>query len=357
MSMKVTLVPGRELDADLIRTWAELQRSNPDLASPYFHPEFTRIIAAARGDVEVAVLEDDGNVSAFFPFQRESRTVGKAVGHPLSDYHGVICAPKQKFDPLALLRACKLVAWDFDHVLAAQTPFQPFHQFREISPIIDLSGGLDRYLAERKSYGSGLRIPLQLMRKLEREVGPLTFNVHLKDIELLYFIMRKKSAQYRRSNKPDLFANDWVRKSVENIFQTQTTHFGGMLSTLYAGSEMIAALMSIRSSDVWHAWFLAFEERFSSYSPGFAMYLKIVECGSRLGFRYLDFGKGNQPYKKRLMNGSVALAGGSVELPSWLTFRRSVIRKIRALVTASPLAGPVRRIVRVAGGESKSSEQ
>lgn len=142
---------------------------------PYFHPEFARIIASVRDDVEVAVIEHGGKVTAFFPFQRESKTVGRAVGHPLSDYHGIICAPNLDFDPLALLRACKLVAWDFDHVLVSQTPFQPFLQFSETSPIIDLSGGFDRYVAERKKSGSGFRIPFQLMRKLEREVGPFTW--------------------------------------------------------------------------------------------------------------------------------------------------------------------------------------
>ena len=44
--MKVTLVPGRELDADLVGTWIQLQQANPDLVSPYFHPQFTKIIAA-----------------------------------------------------------------------------------------------------------------------------------------------------------------------------------------------------------------------------------------------------------------------------------------------------------------------
>src|SRR5262245_17326769 len=108
MSMKVRLVPGRELGSDLIRAWAEIQQANPIFVSPYFHPEFTRVIAAVRDDVEVAVIEDGGKIAGFFPFQRESKTIGQAVGHPLSDYHGVICVPGLAFDPVALLRACGL---------------------------------------------------------------------------------------------------------------------------------------------------------------------------------------------------------------------------------------------------------
>src|SRR5262245_37863481 len=112
--MKVTLIPGHKLSDDIVRIWGCLQQANPDLESPYFHPEFTRIIASVRDDVEVAVIEDGGKVVAVFPFQRERKTVGRAVGHPLSDYHGVICTRELEFDPLALLRACGLVAWDYD---------------------------------------------------------------------------------------------------------------------------------------------------------------------------------------------------------------------------------------------------
>jgi CelD/BcsL family acetyltransferase involved in cellulose biosynthesis len=348
--MKVTLIPGHKLNDDIVRIWICLQQANPDLESPYFHPEFTRIIASVRDDVEVAVIEDGGKVVALFPFQRERKTVGRAVGHPLSDYQGVICARELEFDPLALLRACGLVAWDYDHVLLSQTPFQPFHHFTEISPIIDLSVKFDDYIAERRSGGS-FRQPLRLLRKLEREVGSLSLQSHVNDVELLHFVMRKKSEEYKRTGVPDLFANEWIKRAVETVFHTQTTNFGGMLSVVYAGSEMVAALMSVRSADVCHAWFLGFEDRFSSYSPGLILYLKFAEHGRGFGFRYLDFGKGDPVYKKRLMNGSIPVGTGSVEVPSLLSFRRNMNRKLRILVKASPLIGPIRHIVRLARGE------
>jgi CelD/BcsL family acetyltransferase involved in cellulose biosynthesis len=192
------------------------------------------------------------------------------------------------------------------------------------------------------------------LRKLEREVGTLSFQAHVPDIDLLRFIMRKKSDQFRRTGVPDLFEKEWIRRTVETVFRTQTVDFGGMLSVLYAGSELAAALMSIRSSDVCHAWFLGFEDRVSSYSPGIIFYLKFAEYGGELGFRYLDIGKGDQQHKKRLMNASIPVGSGSVEVPSWLSFRRSINRKLRSLVKASPMVGPIRRIVRFARDKGKS---
>src|SRR5947207_11594295 len=117
--MQITLIPGRELGRDLVDRWTELQRSNPLLISPFFAPEFTSVVAAARNDVEIALIQEGGEAVGFFPFQGERKTIGRAVGHPLSDYHGVICAPDLIFDPLELLRACNLVGCAFHHLLGS----------------------------------------------------------------------------------------------------------------------------------------------------------------------------------------------------------------------------------------------
>ena len=107
-SMKGTLIPALELGEDLVNNWIELQQANPDLASPYFHPAFTRAIAAARHDVEVAVLQSEGKIVAFFPFQREQGEIGRPVGGIISDYHGLICAPDFQFSPTRAFRAVSL---------------------------------------------------------------------------------------------------------------------------------------------------------------------------------------------------------------------------------------------------------
>ena len=125
-SMKITLVPGRELDADLFGTWIQLQQANPDLVSPYFHPQFTKIIAAVRNDIEVAVLEADGKIVGFFPFQRERPSHARPVGGIISDCHGLICTKDLEFSPIEFLRQCRLDDWEFDHLVAAQTSFAPY---------------------------------------------------------------------------------------------------------------------------------------------------------------------------------------------------------------------------------------
>src|SRR5882762_2035592 len=105
--MRFKVIPGQGVDSGLARTWRQIQDANSDLASPCFAPEFTRAAAAAREDVEIAVIERDGAPSAFFPFQRGKRGRGIPAGGIVSDYQGMICLPGFVCDLQELLKACR----------------------------------------------------------------------------------------------------------------------------------------------------------------------------------------------------------------------------------------------------------
>jgi CelD/BcsL family acetyltransferase involved in cellulose biosynthesis len=175
--MNITLIAASELDASLQATWRALQASHPALRSPYFAPEFTLAVAAVQPDVRIAVLEDGARVVGFFPHQARWR-IGRPVGAPLSDHHGVVCAPGTHWDWPALLRASRLASWHFDHLPREQAP----HHGACIatgSPALDLSRGMAAYLEARRA--SGVRSLGEFerkARKLAREVGPLALHAH-----------------------------------------------------------------------------------------------------------------------------------------------------------------------------------
>ena len=93
MSVGYRLIALNELDAALVEAWRSIQRVEERLESPYFCPEFTRLVGSVRDDVRIVVIENDGRPVGFFPHQRAPWGRGKPVGGPLSDYHGVIAAP------------------------------------------------------------------------------------------------------------------------------------------------------------------------------------------------------------------------------------------------------------------------
>src|SRR5262245_15556881 len=340
--MKTTLIPGQELSDDLVRTWTGLQQTNADLASPYFRPEFTKVIAAARHDVEVAILEIEGKIVAFFPFQREQESIGRAVGGIISDYHGLICAQNFRFSPSELLKQSRLIAWDFDHLVVSQSSFARFHWSIMPSPQLDVSRGYQAYVQQRRAAGTEqIKKIGNLARRIERENGPLRFVANSTNTEALEAVLAWKSQQYRQSGKPDLFAAEWIREVMQLIFGVQTDGYSGCLSLLYAGDELVAGHFGMRSRQRWHYWFPSYAPQMAKYSPGLILLLKMAEYAPSIRVPIIDLGVGMSPYKQRLMNSSSLLASGRIE-PSWRSFQRKAWRSVRSGLNSWPF-GPAAR--------------
>jgi len=345
--MDVHVIPGRDLDHDLVRTWTELQGTNAQLESPYFAPEFTQAVASVRGDVEVAVVEEAGRIVAFLPFQRRRGSLGVPVGGVLSDYQGLICAPEFACDPRELIRRSRLVAWDFDHLIVSQGCFAKFHQSRHSSPIMDLSKGFAAY----ESGCGALKRVRQMVRRIEREVGPLRFVARSVSTAEFQQTLVWKSRQYVRSGKADILVPGWPRALIERLRDAGAAGCAGVLSVLYAGERLVAGHFGLRSRSVWHYWLPAYDEAMARYSPGLILLMRMAEQAPSLGLRAIDLGAGTSAYKERFMTGSVAMATGSVELLSLLSLGRAARRRLKAFVASSPLAPPARRLVRRMRGE------
>jgi CelD/BcsL family acetyltransferase involved in cellulose biosynthesis len=329
----VKLIPGEAMDSALLQCWRTLQQSNPELQNPCFSPEFTQAVATARNDVEIAILEESGEIVAIFPFQRKVGGRAIPVGGIVSDYQGLICRPNFSCDPREILKACGLISWDFDRLPATQQSFKPFHKLCEPSALIDLSHGYEVYVAERRAAGTEqIKKCNNLMRRLELEVGPIQFVPHSPDRSALSKVLAWKSQQYRKTGWRDLFAQKWGRSLVEQIQATQSENFAGMLSLLYAGNNLVAGHIGMRSRSVWHYWFPAYNPHFAKYSPGLILLLKIAEHAPQIGLRTIELGTGLTLYKRRLMNASVSVAEGSVERPSWLSFLRRARRTAKSLI-------------------------
>jgi CelD/BcsL family acetyltransferase involved in cellulose biosynthesis len=339
--MRIRVLRGKELSPDLAQAWAVLQQANPSLASPYFRPEFFQAVAAVRDDVEVAVMEESGRLVGFFPYQRGRFGSGRPVAGRLSDYHGVIGRPELTFDPIRLLRACRLRSWEFDHLVAAQTVFQPFWYATDGSPYLNLEQGWAAYEAERRASGSDfLRVKARKRRKMEREVGPLRLEFRSSDRAALSTLLAWKSGQYRRTETTDVFAFPWTVALLERLWNQPGTELTGQLSCLYVGDRLAAAEYSLRSFDVVHSWFPAYDAGLARYSPGMLLLLDLAKEIAGEGIRRLDLGKGKQEYKARLCADATPLAVGRVTLSPLEGWVRRGLREARDWFKQSPLRGP-----------------
>ncbi len=101
-----------------------------------------------------------------------------------------------------------------------------------------------------------------------------------------------------------------------------------MLSLLYAGDQLVAGHLGMRSKRIWHYWFPAYDRRYAKYSPGLLLLLKMAQAAEDLGLEAIDIGTGLSLYKRRLMNASTAVAEGSVERPSCVKALRGARRRL-----------------------------
>ena len=319
--MRISVISAVELDSSLRSRWHSVQAASPELASPFFCPQFTEAVACIRSDVRVAILEDDTQVVGFFPFQRRRGGFGRPVGLGLSDYHGMITTGTLEWDPVTVVRHCGLVRWKFDHLPVSQDAFRPWVTAVDESPIMDVSQGFEHYQATRLALGgTEIRTIQRRLRKLEREVGEIRFVANDLDHKIFSRILALKSQQCRRSGAYDFLQRaPWIQRFLHRLFSMDTDEgFRGVLSSLYAGDKCIAAHFGIRSRDIWHWWFPCYEAEFRQYSPGLLLLYRLAEHAAAAGLRHVDLGKGLSRYKLNLMTKSVGLAEGCVARQSLL---------------------------------------
>lgn len=331
--MQITVVHPSELGQAEVDLWASFQRRTPALANPFLSPAFTVAVGRFRPRARVAVLTNGATITGFFPFERRSLGYGVPIAAGLTGCQGLVHAPGLDWDPQQLLSACGLAVWTFDHLVDGQKPFEPYQVISVPSPIMDFEKGFDAYLATlRHRSRQLLRNLAYKQRKLAREVGEVRFVYDSHDPAALRAVMAWKSAQYRRTGRSNRFAWPGVTELVEQLLDTRSNGFRGVLSMLYAHEEPVAGFFLLCTDDVAVDWFPAYNPTFGKYSPGFLLRLRVAEAAAALRVRHLDMGRGTRDqYKQRFKSRDLVVAEGRV-------LRRSPIAALH-WAQRLPLAG------------------
>ncbi|MFE6159770.1 GNAT family N-acetyltransferase [Streptomyces sp. NPDC056486] len=337
--------PGELTAADRV-AWTAMQskahlNGSPELANPFLSPEFTIAVGHWRRGVRIAVVREDGEPAAFFPFQRSITGVGRAIGLGVSDCQGLVHRPGFSWDARELLRACGLAMYEFDHLVAGQQPFEAGASGSFASPVMDIDQGYEAYLGQLKAKSPKFaRTTHSKERRLERHHGAVRYVHDERDPEVLHTLMGWKSAQYRRTGRSDRFASSWINQLVRQLFHTRSDQFTGLLSVLYADETPVAAHFGLCSERIFAQWFPAYDPAFAKYSPGLILHLRMAEAAAADGIAYLDLGRGQKQYKDSLKTRELTVSEGSVALrhPAAIGHlaRRAPVRALRNSVTSRP---------------------
>jgi CelD/BcsL family acetyltransferase involved in cellulose biosynthesis len=308
----ITVVRPGDLGPAEITAWHEMQAKTPALANPFLSPEFTLAVGRLRPAARVAVLTEGADITGFFPFERRPLGLGVPVAAGLTDCQGLVHLPGARWDPRALLGACGISAWRFDHLVEGQEPFEPYRAALAPSPVIDLSEGFAAYYAGLRGRSPGFAAGLaRKARKLAREVGEVRLVTASAEVSELRTLMAWKSGQYRRTGRLDRFSQAWIVELLDSLLATQTAALTGVLSVLYAGQTPVAAHFGLRAGELMTYWFPAYDPAFGGYSPGMVLTLRLTEELAAGGVTLVDFGKGTMAYKDTLKTGDLLVAEGT----------------------------------------------
>src|SRR5437762_931538 len=98
----------------------------------------------------------------------------------------------------------------------------------------------------------------------------------------------------------------------------------------------------MRSGAVLHSWFPSYNVELARYSPGFLCRIEVMKAAESRGIRRIDFGKGLEAFKYRLMSDVTKVAEGTADLRHGAAAMRRAWWSARDLVRSSPLATPAR---------------
>ncbi|CAN5398522.1 GNAT family N-acetyltransferase [soil metagenome] len=297
--LRVEIVKTEALTPADVALWRVMLASNPDLASPYFRPEFTQVAGAISPDAAVAVFRRDDGIVGFFPHQRRGGTI-QPLGAPMNDYHGVIAHPGQgpSLEEVArLLDAPRLRVGAWVGTAARG-------EDRETLMVSMPDEGYGAWYAERRTtWGKYFKDKERARRSLETELGEITVRRNLRDPALLDQLIALKRDQYRRTGRHDIFDCGWTVDLLHALLQTHgEDDFGASMAAMYAGDKLVAVEYSLHAAGRYHFWFPVYEPSLARCSPGILLSMDTMRLASELGYRVFDFGFGGEGYKKYFCN-------------------------------------------------------
>ncbi|MBQ1543667.1 MAG: GNAT family N-acetyltransferase [Clostridia bacterium] len=339
--MAIEILPPWTLSRSDLDRWTALQDSQPMYAPPFLSPQWARAVDRAqnrnRDNVRVAVLHENGALKGFFPV-RVSAFTAMPAGSPMCDYQGLVAEPGVQVSSNQLLQALGVDRLDFTHMLQDQSTFSAHMRGSAPSYVIRLSNGYEAYQVEKRAAGSGVLKDLdKRRRKVEREVGPVTFTAWSRSAADFEKLVAWKRAQYRATGQTDIFATGWPRRLLQDMFESRDPDFGGVFFTLHIGDQLAAAHLHLRGKRTVHAWIIAHDPAFERYSPGLLLFQDVMRWMDDTPYDTLDLGAGDYRFKQQLANDHRMVAHGFIGRPSASSLVRQAAYSIRDTAERLPL--------------------
>jgi CelD/BcsL family acetyltransferase involved in cellulose biosynthesis len=331
----VTVKRPGELGPEEARAWVALQSQAESTYSPFFSLTFVHAVGRARASARVAIVHEAGRIASFLPFELGSRRIGRPIGWPMNDLHGLIGAP-QVSDISWIVRQARLRGWRFEHAPADQVALAAHHYERSAvqCPVIDLESGYDAFYRGRAR--TLVKRTAEKRRALAREAGPVELLWQAEDAALVKLLIDWKSSKYGGSRK--IFSDPAAVQIVSELAAEKAADCTAVMSALLAGGKPVALHLGLSGPDGLAYWLPAYDPDFGRYSPGLIMLFELAEDAASRGVKRIDLGYGQHEYKFKLATDSYPVAAGAVwAIPGERTARRMYRFVHRAIDSRLPI--------------------
>jgi len=336
--LNIDVIRPGELSASDIDAWSERLSGQAAWDSPFLAPGWARAVERAqtgyaqtegRGGARVAMITGADGARGYFSFRQRGATAMPA-GAPMCDYQGLVADLGLQVEGRQLVEGLGVDRIDFSHMLTDQPAFAPFLRGRDVSLGVDLSAGYAAY-AKAQAAQSGLLKDLdKRRRKVEREIGPVSFQAFSTSRTALEKLIGWKRQLFHATSQTDIFEAGWPLRLLDELFTARDPQFGGVLFTLNFADQLVAAHLHLRGRQTIHAWIIGHDNAVERYSPGLLLFQDILRWMDDTPFSYLDFGAGDYRFKQQFANARREIGHGFVGRPSTATLVRSAEYGLRA---------------------------
>ena len=297
----------------------------------------------AGHDLHLIVVRDSEGIVAIAPFQRSRLGVGRVATRVLQrvspdagDYGGIVLVRRHG-------EAVELIFNDLEQVLRDRwVDVVVISRLSEDDPFLSsLREALARRsgsLAVSEMYLGGAclftdvrdgfdlaalakrhRIPRRL-RRLSEEQGSIDFTYHSGDdleegLSRLLQLHARRWAD-RASEMRGMLADPAREAFLLDAVRALDGQDWVRLLTLTAGGRLVAAELDFEYRRRLFMFKGAFEPDYGSYGPGQLLFHRVIEDGVASGLDVVDWGRGDQPYKRRWANGERRQVAVTMTTPS-----------------------------------------
>jgi CelD/BcsL family acetyltransferase involved in cellulose biosynthesis len=339
--------PAGKLSDDTYAHWLGLHQTVEAYRSPFFHPEFTRMMSEILANVEVTIIRSEGRNVGYFPYVRSNANVAQPVGLNFTDYQGMILEDDVSIDPMQVIKAARLSAWNFDHLHNVDTKTSHYALSHAPSHYLDLTGGYDNYVAARNAAGTKIFTQIrQNQRKLEKNCGQIELITKTVEQEDIDWLATMKSSQLKFMKVFDYFENSWTMAFLSTLTRRNTNGFEGLLSKMLVNGQLVAIHLGIHSGKTAHSLIPVYAPDYSKYSPGIILFGMVAEQNARLGIERYELGLGREEFKLSLASRAQPLYTGTVDRRTFNRFVKQSWTLGKEVVRQSSIGPTAQKLVR-----------